>query len=243
MSCKNQSGAGLKELKKGIKKLFKGKPTPTKFAKAVRELDHKKILELIKEGADVNAKFRGKSPLEIVLNVGIAMHNRDKAINTIITLIHNGCVIDKSVYKQYKDKEEQIEYLLENGTHLDAMDFGDNNDQTNWDDEWESMAYDENDEDELEVMKVLTGAYEKALKKYKIAAKKAIKKGIKGKKGMELGIADIIGNMAIGAGKKRKPKKGGGKKNKKTAKQMREAAKKCKKSCKCKKCKCKKCKC
>ena len=237
MSCQNQSGAGL------LDKFFKKKPTPTKFAKAVRSLDYKKVLELIKKGADVNAKYRGKKPLEIVLDAGIAMHNKTEAEETIIALIHNGSVITRAIYQQYKEKEESIEYLLENGTHLDAMDF----DETDWDDEWESMAYDENDTDELEVMKVLTGAYEKALKKYQKKQKKAIRKGIEGKKGMEIGIADIIGKMAIGAGKKRKrkPKKGGGKKFKKTAKQMREVAKKGKKSknCKCKNCKCKNCKC
>jgi len=248
MSCKNQSGAGIKELKKSMKNLFKKKPTPTKFAKAVRELDYKKVIELIKKGADVNAKFRGKAPLEIVLDAGIAMHNKRDAEKTIEALMHNGSVISKGIYKQYKDKEEQIEYVIENGTHLEAMDFGDGDDQDNWDDEWELMAYDENDEDELEVMKLLTGAYEKALAKYKKEQKKALKKGIRAQKGMEVGLADIIGKMAFGAGKKRKrkPKKGGGKKFKKTAKQMREAAKKrkkCKKSCKCKNCKCKKCKC
>ena len=137
MSCKNQSGAGL------LDKFFKRKPTPTKFAKAVRELDHQKVLELIKKGADVNAKFRGKAPLEIVLDAGIGMHNKTEAEETILALIHNKSVINKAIYEQYKDKEEAIEYLLENGTHLDAMDFGDG--QTNWDDEWESMAYDEND--------------------------------------------------------------------------------------------------
>lgn len=251
MSCKNQSGAGLKELKKGMKNLFKKKPkkpTPTQFAKAVRELDHQKVLELIKKGADVNAKFRGKAPLEIVLEAGIAMHNKSEAEETIRALIHNKSVITKAIYKKYKDKEEGIEYVIENGTHLDAMSFGDGDDQADWDDEWESMAYDENDEDELEVMKFLTGAYEKAARKLKKKKLKAIKKGIAAKKGMEIGIADIIGKMALGAGKKRKrkPKKGGGKKFKKTAKQMREAAKKGgkkSKNCKCKNCKCKNCKC
>ena len=238
MSCKNQSGAGI------LDKFFKKKPTPTKFAKAVRDLDHKKVLELIKKGADVNAKLRGKLPLDIVLEAGIAMHNKTEAEQTIKALIHNGSVITKAIYNKYKEKEEEIEYLLKNGTHLDAIDFGNDANQINWDDDWEAMAYDENDEDELEVMKLLTTAYEKAVKKYQKKQKKSIKQGIRSIKGMEIGIADIIGKMAIGAGKKRKrkPKKGGGKKFKKTAKQMREAAKKCK--CKkCKKCKCKKCKC
>jgi len=223
MSCKNQSGAGLKELKKGMKKLFKKKPkipTPTKFAYAVRNLDHKKVAELIKKGADVNAKYRGRKPLQYLGDVSVDTYGLNWT-RVMELLINAGSVINQVTYDEYVEMAEFRRDHIENSVFIDAAE----------DDDEE--IHDEYDIDSLEAYEVLIELYKKEQQK----RKKAIKKGIKAKKGFEVGIGDIIGKMVAGAAQKKK------KRVKKNKAKKAKKAKKCKKSCKCKNCKCKNCKC
>ena len=161
MSCKNQSGAGLKELKKGMKKLFKKKPpTPTKFANAVRNLDHKKVKELIKKGADVNAKYRGRKPLQLLGDVSVDTFGLNWT-RVMEILINAGSVINQVTYEEYVDMAESRKEHIENTVFIDAA----------GDDDYEE-THDEYDIDSLEAYEVLIEVYKKEQKKRKKAIKK-----------------------------------------------------------------------
>ncbi len=182
-------------LEKKEKKIRKKKKK--KFAKALRNLNPELIKELIKEGVDPNTKFKGKLPLEILFEtcsiISIGSHNSYRVEEVIETLINNGTIITLPIYKLYKKRIENLEELIETGIFIDAA---------NEDDDNSEYIYDENHIDELEANKVLINAYDIAYKREMIQKKKeiikAIKKGIRAKKGFEVGIADIIVKMTIG---------------------------------------------
>lgn len=215
MSCNNKNGGGLMD------KLFKKKPTATKFAKAVRELDHKKVLQLIKKGADVNAEYRGKKPLQLLADIEVDTYGLNFT-RVMELLINNGSVINEVTYNKYKDMAESLKEFIKNSVYIDAAD-----------EDTEEEIHNDHDVDSLEAYEILIEVYKKELIRKNKAMKKAIKKSIKGKKGFELGIGDIIGKMVAGAAQKKKKRvkknkgkkvKKGGKKNKKTAKQLRQKA-------------------
>jgi|TARA_B100001971_G_scaffold60976_1_gene55973 hypothetical protein len=162
-----------------------------KFAKALRNLKPALIRELIEEGVDPNTKFKGKTPLEIIFESSIGSHNSYQTEQIIEILINNGTIITLPIYKKYKNRLENLEEMIETGIFIDAA---------NEDDDSEYI-YNENHIDELEAIKVLVDSYdvayniEMAQKKKEII--KAIKKGIRAKKGFEVGIANIIVKMVI----------------------------------------------
>ena len=84
---------------------------------------------------------------------------------------------------------ENLEELIETGIFIDAFAHEDDDDS--------EYIYDENDIDELEANKVLVNAYDIAYKREMVQKKKEIIKGIRAKKGFEVGIADIIVKMTI----------------------------------------------
>jgi hypothetical protein len=173
-------------------KLFQKKTNQKQFAKALRNLNPRLIKELIKEGVDPNTKFKGKSPLEIVYETCIGAHNGYQVEQVIDILINNGTIITAQIYKKYKNRVENLEELIETGIFIDGAD----------DDDDPEYFYDENHIDELEAIKVLVNAYdiayEREIVQKKKEIKKAIKKGIRAKKGFEVGIANIIVKIVIG---------------------------------------------
>lgn len=173
-------------------KLFKRKPNLKQFAKALQNSNPKLIKEFIKKGIDPNTKFKGKLPLEIVFESTIGSHNSYHVEKIINILINNGTIITLPIYKKYKNRVENLEELIETGIFIDAA----------HEDDDSEYIYDENNIDELEAIKVLVDAYDVAYEREMVQKKKeiikAIKKGIRAKKGFEVGIADIIVKMTIG---------------------------------------------
>ena len=187
MSCKNQSGAGL------MKKLFKRKPkkpTATQLAKAIKKLDYKKVNELIKKGADVNAKYLGRKPLQLLGDTDVDKFGLNFT-KVMESLINNGSVINDYTIDEWKDMAKYRKDLIKNTV------FSSRSRNLIYDDE---DIHDQQDIDSLEAYEVLIEFYKKEQQK----RKKAVKKGIKGKKGFELGIGDIIGEMVAGAAQKKK---------------------------------------
>ena len=94
-------------------KLFQKKTNQKQFAKSLRNLNPKLIEEFIQKGIDLNTKFKGKLPLEIVFESTIGSHNSYHVEKIINILINNGTIITLPIYKKYKNRVENLEELIE----------------------------------------------------------------------------------------------------------------------------------